>query len=258
MVRKRQIFQSIFIEYIGNPTLSVSVDGTEVYSKQLPSNSVRKTRRVLLPDTAIGYVADIQTTGSSVMRHSFQSTPDSQFSQQQIFQGFEVTFTGSVKLKLTLDGIDKNVNETATSVTLAQRKTRTQDTRRVYYPPLSYGYIPHLEQEDITTISGEVVQFRPIALPLRFSRGLRYHSEVQVTYQGEVFVNLYVDGNKIDEAYFFESPDNPDQFITEKKLLTKDVRGHVFQWVQTKGDGEVAVFETDTTLLDQDPPAQEV
>jgi len=258
MVRNRQVFQALILEYSGTPTITVTVDGSVVLSDQeLPTHSSRITRRILLPPEAIGYVAELQISGSDNIRHEFASVPDSQFSQQQIFHYFDVAFTGSVKLKLVIDGVDKYANDKSEDITLAVRKSRQQDTQRVYFPPLTYGYIPHLEQLSIPSIPGQVVSARPVALPIRFYKGLRHHGEVQATFQGDVFLNMYLDGNLIEEYQFNESASNPDQYLTEKRYLPADTYGHVLQYIQHDGDGTIALLETDLTLADLEQPQVE-
>jgi len=52
MIKDRQVFQSILIEYEGKPTIKVTVDGSNVLTatgKTLPEHTVRQTRRVSLP-----------------------------------------------------------------------------------------------------------------------------------------------------------------------------------------------------------------
>lgn len=258
MVRSRQVFQALVLEYSGTPTISVTVDGTAVLSGQaLPTHASRLTRRILLPPEAIGYVAELQISGSDNIRHEFIAVPDAQFSQQQIFHYFDVSFTGSVKLKLVMDGVDKYSNNESENITLTVRKNRQQDTRRVYFPPLTYGYIPHLEQLSISSITGQVVSARPVALPTRFYKGLRHHGEVQVTFQGNVYLNMFLDGNLIEEYQFDESVANPDQYLTEKRYLPADTYGHVLQYIQYDGDGTIALLETDLTLADLEQPQVE-
>jgi hypothetical protein len=47
MIKDRQVFQSVLIEYEGKPTIKVTVDGSDVLTttgKTLPEHTVRQTR----------------------------------------------------------------------------------------------------------------------------------------------------------------------------------------------------------------------
>ena len=57
MIQERQIFQSMLLEYLGQPTVRVAVDGTDILTatgKTLPNHEVRQTRRISLPREAMG------------------------------------------------------------------------------------------------------------------------------------------------------------------------------------------------------------
>tara|TARA_R110002051_G_scaffold246064_2_gene305677 strand:+ start:173 stop:367 length:195 start_codon:yes stop_codon:yes gene_type:complete len=57
MIKDRQVFQSVLIEYEGKPIIKVAVDGTDVLTatgKTLPEHTVRQTRRVSLPQGVTG------------------------------------------------------------------------------------------------------------------------------------------------------------------------------------------------------------
>jgi len=45
-------------------------------------------------------------------------------------------------------------------------------------------------------------------------------------------------------------------YKTHKDYLPAGATGQVLQWVQLDGTGDIALFETDVTQLDQEPPAQ--
>ena len=56
MIKQRQVYQSIIVEYIDTPVISVAIDGTSVISSlTLPEQTVRQTR-IILPETAIGFI----------------------------------------------------------------------------------------------------------------------------------------------------------------------------------------------------------
>ena len=51
-----QVFQAVRLEYAQQPTIQVNVDGSQVDSRQLPSQSTFKGRRVTLPVNTVGYI----------------------------------------------------------------------------------------------------------------------------------------------------------------------------------------------------------
>ena len=62
MIKERQVFQSIIIEYLGKPTIKVTVDGKDVLTskgKMLPEHTVRQTRRMSLPKGSHWYVSQM-------------------------------------------------------------------------------------------------------------------------------------------------------------------------------------------------------
>ena len=259
MIRKRQVYHSIIIEYIDTPVISVSIDGSSVISSlTLPENTVRKTRILALPETAIGFVPQFTSTNTTDIRYQFAGTPEEQYKDQQLFQYYEVSLKGSVRLNLFLDQVAIKPNASIkTYVDLSVRENRVQDTRKIFFPALSYGYIPHLSQTLSNTNSGQVISARPVALPTRFNKGIRRHSEYQVTYRDEVQLAVFLDGRKVVDRNL------PDQqipqdggFSTFKDYFPSDSNGTVLQYMQTSGDGEIALFETDQTLLDVEQPQQ--
>ena len=57
MIKERNVFQSLLIEYIGKPTIKVTVDGDNILTttgRMLPEHLVRQTRRISLPRGAHG------------------------------------------------------------------------------------------------------------------------------------------------------------------------------------------------------------
>ena len=85
------------------------------------------------------------------------------------------------------------------SITLIPRDSRNIDTRRVYFPPLTYGWIPQLKQVVDSTKDSQVLSNRIRALPSRFFKGEREHSEIQVTHQGPLELEVFLDGKLLAE-----------------------------------------------------------
>ena len=255
----RQVFHALNMRYKGQPTLSVTIDGTaKVSSQQMPSHSVMKNRRMELPAGVVGYVPQIQSTFTGALTTEFEPTPEGQYAQQQLFHFFEVQFDGTVKLEIYSDEVLQVLNNSGeTNITLTVRDSKKQDTRRVYFPPLTYGWVPQLKHVVNSAQDGQVYKSMLRSLPSRFSRGEKEHSEIQVTHQGDVTLDVFLDG-KIMDTYSFDADSyDKNAFITEKEYLPAGCVGNVLQWIQKDGTGEVAMFETNTTLTDRDQPQLE-
>ena len=256
----RQVFHSLNMRYKGQPTLSVTIDGVaKVSNQQMPSHSVMKNRRMELPAGVVGYIPQIQSTFTSAFTTEFEGVPEGQYAEQKLFHFFEVQFDGTVELEIYSDEIRQEPNNNGdTSVTLTVRDDKKQDTRRIYFPALTYGWVPQLKHVVNSAQDGQVYKSALRSLPSRFSRGEKEHSEIQVTHQGDVTVDVFLDGLLLDTYIFGADSYDNDAFITEKEYLPAGCVGNVLQWIQRDGDGEVAVFETNTTLTDRDQPQQEV
>ena len=256
----RQVFHAINLRYKGQPTISLTIDGTDIVTnQQLPSHSVLRQRRIELPPGMVGYTPQLQSSFTDSLSYDFQGTPEQSYANQQLFHFFEVQFSGTVVLEIYADEVRKTINNTDdTSITLTARDSRKQDIRRVYFPPLTYGWVPQLKHVVDSTEDGQVLSSQLRSLPARFSRGEKEHTEIQVTHQGDVVIDVILDGETIDTYQLDADPYSPDAFVTEKEYISSGARGHVLQWIQTSGNGEVALFETDTTLTDRDQPQQEV
>ena len=256
----RQVYHALNMRYKGQPTISVTVDGvSKVTNQQMPSHSVMKNRRLELPAGVIGYVPQVQSTFTGALTTAFDGVPESKYSQQQLFHFFEVQFNGTVKLEIYADEVQKYLNNAGvTNITLTVRDSKVQDTRRVYFPELTYGWVPQLKHVVDPSQDGQVFSSTLRSLPSRFSRGEKEHSEIQVTHQGDVVLDVFLDGKILDTYSFDADRYDKDAFITQKESLPSGSTGNVLQWIQRSGEGEVAMFETNTTLTDRDQPEQEV
>ena len=256
----RQVFHALNMRYNGQPTISVTIDGTsKVSSQQMPSHSVMRNRRMELPAGIVGYVPQIQSPFTGSLSTEFEGTPEGNYAQQQLFHFYEVQFDGTVELEIYSDEIRQIPNNSGeTSITLTVRDSKKQDTRRVYFPALTYGWVPQLKHVVNSAQDGQVYNSMVRSLPSRFSRGEKEHSEIQVTHQGDVAVDVFLDGKILDTYGFDADRYDKNAFITEKEYLPAGCVGNVLQWIQKDGTGEVAMFETNTTLTDRDQPQQEV
>jgi hypothetical protein len=261
VIKERQSWQAIDVEYLGNPSYSFTVDGnSKVSSLQLPNHSKRFSRLITVPAGSVGYTPQLSLDSKDIFRYNFRGQPVKSYAARNIFAYYDVTFTGNVRLKLILDEVDTRPNNGNTFyLDLSVREGRVQDKRRVYYPPLSYGYIPHFEQ-DLTASGkdGVLIDYQLAALPARFHKMERHHSEYQVSYDGEVQLAIYLDGVKLIEEPLKEQIVPQDGGIaTYKGYFPADSIGQVLQYIQIGGDGEIVSFETDQTLLDLEAPQVE-
>ena len=262
MIKDRQVFQSFLIEYEGKPTVKVTVDGDNVLTatgKTLPEHTVRQTRRVSLPQGAQGYVAQMSSSLTDITRFQFESQSESSFSENILFHYYEITFNKSLQVKMYMDEVSVKPNNNIDKiVTLKPRSGKIQDTVKVYFPPLSYGYIPHIEQVISSAQKGQILSSKPVALPVKYYKGLKTHTEYQATYQGNVELALVMDGELLSKEWLPEILIPQDGgYKTHKDYFPSNSSGQVLQWVQTDGDGDIALFETDQTLLDMEQPQQQ-
>ena len=256
----RDVYQAVNLRYEGQPTISVTVDGVAgLTSQQLPNHSKVLQRRVALPAGMIGNKPQLSSTFQGALTYQFEARPEVEFRQHQLFHYMEVTFSGTVEFEIYVDEVRKRPNNnTDNSITLTARDSRKQDTRRIYFPPLSFGWVPHVKQVVNSSQDGQIFSSAARALPPRFYKGEREHTETQITYQGNVSIDIYMDGSKIGDYQFSRNNYDKDAYQTVQKYLPSGTRGNVLQWIQASGSGEVALFETDATLTDNTQPQQEV
>jgi len=246
----RVLYQAVNIEYFGNPTVTVSVDGSAVLSDHaLPSQTTFRKRRVTLPVATSGFISHLVSTSTNLLNQDFEAVPIESFNQQQLFHYYEFGFrgTGQLQPKIYLDGTEQTEN-LGTGVNTSQ----VVDTMRLYFNPLAYGYVPHIHNAGTTDVDAEILWARPVALPPRFYRGVRTHAEFQITYKGNVDVQWYLDGTSIG-TYSFSSSNT----TTEKAYFQSGTIGHVLQYIHLNPEdgGKIYIVETDVTLADLEQQA---
>ena len=150
MIKERNVFQSLLIEYTGKPTIKVTVDGDNVLTstgRMLPEHLVRQTRRISLPKGSHGYVAQMSSDLTDITRYQFESKPESSFRENVLYHYYELTFNKNLQVKLFMDEVSiKPNNSTDKSVTLKPRNGRNQDTMKVYFHHLRMGIYPMLNR----------------------------------------------------------------------------------------------------------------
>jgi hypothetical protein len=260
---QRNVFSAIRLEYSGNPTIKVSIDGTLVSTNALPYHSTFRGRRITLPEAISGYIPHLETLAAVTLQNEmFDALPIENYNIQQLFHYVEFGFRGADTLtpSLYLDGAaQEQTYDISTNI--------DTDVARIYFDKLAYGYIPHLFHNGTSTNDAEILWAKPVALPPRFYRGIRTHSEFQITYKGEVSLEWFLDGISLGtytfdstESLGLDSNDNPiTGFITktDKAYFPSGTIGHVLQYIHLNPEdgGRIYVVESDTTLGDLEQQA---
>ena len=113
MIKERNVFQAILIEYLGEPVIKATVDGTNILTptgKRLPEHTVRQTRRVSLPKGSHGNVAQMSSDSTDITRYQFESRPEGSFRENTLFHYYEITFNKNIQVKLFMDEVSINPN----------------------------------------------------------------------------------------------------------------------------------------------------
>jgi len=269
---KRNVFQAVRLDYSREPHLRVSVDGNPVEGMgnfRLPNHDSFRGRRVTLPVSTDGFIPhleivppDSDTSAQSLLQNErFEGVPIETFNQQQLFHYYEVGIRGQAPgtLRIYRDGVEQSQVVNLSSGTLAENQYT--DTIRVYFNSLAYGYIPHIHNTGAPANDFEILWAKPVSLPPRFYRGVRTHSEFQITYKGEVTIEWFLDGVSIG-TYDFDSEttiDGQQTFVTETKkdYFPSGTIGHVLQYKHTNpaDRGKIYIVETDVTLADLEQQA---
>ena len=101
----------------------------------------------------------------------------------------------------------------------------------------------------------EMVTCNIVAAPVSSHRIVKELSEAQITYTGEVTIEMYFDGALLGGSRIFSSP----YWKTEKFYLPSGSRGYIFQWKQinnlsTEPRGYIGSLETDLLMGDTETP----
>jgi len=252
MIRERQILDSVILHYTGQPSsVSVSLDGVSVASiTNLPNHTSQKSRRVSLPAGNIGYIPQFSTDSTTRIDAEFVLIPADRFQEQLIWHYYEVTYSGTVSVSVDLDENNIVLDQELTIPNIAKVSTpKKTHTKKVYLPPLSFGYVPHLRNK--TNDAGDITNAKPVALPLRFYQGEQTLSEGQITCVGDLQVQFYMDGRELGSPYQFDQETHDTglpKYVTKKFYFPSGSIGHIFQWNQVSGDGDIAKIETDASI----------
>ena len=238
-MQQRQYIHAAHLQYRGLGTeLTVSMDGGFSTTLQLPDQGLKR-RRVTLPQCLFGTFAQYQFNSIEPdCLCEFERVEETAYEQVQLFHYYELGFLGSPQLQIQLDQ-----NPQAQTFTAAA--SVSPDSIRIYFDQLAYGYVPHIHN---SSLDGEILWARPVALPPRFYRGIRSHAEFQITYSGDVTLQWYLDGVALGDPYVLPTTSST---TTEKLYFQAGAVGHVLQYrVLNPTAGRVYVVETDVTLSD--------
>jgi len=244
------VFQAINVEYTEHPNIRISLDGQLVRQHNLPLHETFKSSRITLPVDAVGFLPHVEFTDTRILQnHSFESIPLSSFSEQQLFHYYEVGYRTSDSSNFLTPKIYLDGDEQDQSFNIFLSGTQKVDTFRIYFDALSYGYIPHIHNTASASHDAEILWAKPVALPPRFYRGIRTHSEFQVTYKGDVDLQWYLDGEVHGSPYYL---DTVTTTTTKKQYFPSGTVGHVLQYkhMNPEAGGKVYMVETDITLAD--------
>ena len=123
---------------------------------------------------------------------------------------------------------------------------------RIFPNPSQAGSLVQVSiEEGCDMVSCELVAARIAA-----HRVVKELSEAQITYKGDVTIDMYFDGTKLGSSRFFSSTG----WKTEKFYMPSGSRGYIFQWKQIDNTnnnprGYVGSFETDISISDVETPA---
>ena len=252
MIRDRIILQGVKLHYKGDISSAVvSLDGsTKSTVTDLPDHTVHRTRRMSLPAGLSGFVPQFSTNHGTKIDADFEAVSASAFNEQQIWHYYEITYTGTINVSVY---IDENIVVSAKQLTLPNVHDTTTPkqthTQKVYLPPLSFGYAPHVFNN--TADAGDIVSAKPVALPVAHYRGIRAVAEGQITYIGDLQVQFYMDGRELGNPYQFDEQTYTSglpKYVTEKFYFPSGSVGHIFQWEQVSGEGNIAMLETDASM----------
>jgi len=248
-------------------TVTVNVDGSDqildvaggnLTTITMPTATERETRRIWLPHTATGWYPHLEWAGSgTIYRHQFISVPMEAFKEQQLWHYYEVTYNGTVDIRLFVDGTTQSgIYPTSLTTTAkgwnegAGTKLGTE-TERVYFPFGSVGYLPHIETTYNT--DGRIISARPIAQKEGQYVNIRQARWATVTYAGAMAVEFGVDGTSALTYPSTGTVTSTNAQDTIKLRLPPGMRGTQFQWRQTAGTGRIISVQTDESLEDLAP-----
>ena len=259
MIRNLNIARAVKAHYIGQPTFTLHVDGASTgVSISPPTNGdIYKTRVLTIPEATVGNTFHITSSQTTETNFEVVKEPLSNYEEELLWHYYKITYTGDVNVSLYVDDVLKvGDGDDASTATAKKALTTTlsQNTKKVYLPAMSYGRVPHVRSDSADT--GHIVKWSPVALPLAFYKRFEGVAEGQITYNGVVFVDFYIDGEKIGDTYQFDQKFNATgaaTYATKTFLFPENSGGRIFQYVQVAGDGDIVTLETDAHQLDPSP-----
>jgi len=123
---------------------------------------------------------------------------------------------------------------------------------RIFPDPSQAGSLIQVSIED----GCNMVNCEIVSAPISSHKIVKELSEAQITYKGNVTIEMYFDGVILSPTRYFTS----DKWKTEKFYMPSGSRGYIFQWKQIENDnrtprGFVGSFETDIIVSDIETPS---
>jgi hypothetical protein len=122
---------------------------------------------------------------------------------------------------------------------------------RIFPDPSSTGSLLQVSMRE----GCEIVNCEIVAVPIVAHKIVKELSEAQITYKGEVTIEMYFDGVILGTNRIFNSVG----WKTEKFYLPSGSRGYIFQWrqvnnISSEPRGYIGSLETDLSLGDIETP----
>ncbi len=178
----------------------------------------------------------------------FQQYPEPMVFHQALISVIPKTTDGNLEFSFATDG-EHSGTEIINGAGLTTKGKLLP--LRVFPNPSQAGSLLQLSIDD----GCEMVRCDIVAAPIASHRVVKELSEAQITYKGEVTIEMYFDGNLLGKSRLFSSTD----WKTEKFYLPAGSRGYIFQWRQINNvslnpRGYVGSLETDLLIGDRETP----
>ena len=123
---------------------------------------------------------------------------------------------------------------------------------RIFPDPSQTGSLIQISVEE----GCDIVYCEIVAAPVSSLKIVKELSEAQITYKGDVTIEMYFDGGLLGSSRYFTS----EVWKTQKFYMPSGSRGYIFQWKQVENTnlnprGYVGSFETDIIISDKETPA---
>ena len=179
----------------------------------------------------------------------FQQYPTPMVFHQAVVGVVPKVNNNDLKFQFAVDGIHAGTEDVAGEGLTEAGKILPL---RIFPNPSQAGSLIQISIED----GCDMVRCDIVAVPVESHRVGKVLSEAQITYKGDITLELYFDGVILGLSRFFSS----SSWKTEKFYMPSGSRGYIFQWKQIENAndnprGYVGSFETDIRMGDAETPA---